>query len=122
LIQNSSATETSFNDIDGLLADEVFINLCETAMAVGRYSITFDRRNKKSDKKALEGSPSRSESAIFEAIDRFGRPDKDRESQLLAIRLGEIALMMPHTNRDKEVAALMALPQPPSQSANFSRQ
>lgn len=58
------------------------------------------------------GSPSRSEAAIFEAIDRLGRPDKDRESQLLAIRLGSIALMMPHTNRDGEIAALLALPQP----------
>jgi hypothetical protein len=42
----------------------------------------------------------------------LGQPDRDRESQLLAIRLGGIALMMPHTNRDKEIAALMALPQP----------
>jgi len=56
--------------------------------------------------------PNRSETALFEAIDHLGRPDKDRESQLLAIRLGSIALMMPHANRDKEIAALMALPQP----------
>jgi len=61
---------------------------------------------------AALGSPSSSETAIFEAIDHLGRPDKDRESQLLAIRLGSIALMMPHTNRDREIAALMALPQP----------
>ena len=58
------------------------------------------------------GSPSRSETAIFEAIDHLGRPDKDRDDQLLAIRLGGIALMMPHTNRDKEISTLMALPQP----------
>jgi hypothetical protein len=61
---------------------------------------------------AAPRSPSRSETAIFDAIDHLGRADKDRESQLLAIRLGGIALMMPHTNRDKEIAALMALPQP----------
>jgi len=61
---------------------------------------------------AAPGSPSRSETAIFEAINHLGQPDKDREGQLLAIRLGGIALMMPHTNRDKEIAALMVLPQP----------
>jgi hypothetical protein len=58
------------------------------------------------------GTASKSEIAIFEAIDHLGQPDRDRDSQLLAIRLGGIALMMPHTNRDKEIAALMALPQP----------
>ena len=56
--------------------------------------------------------PARAEAAIFDAIGHLGRPDKDRDSQLLAIRLGSIALQMPHTNRDKEIAALMALPQP----------
>jgi hypothetical protein len=58
------------------------------------------------------GAPSQSEAAMFDAIGRLGRPDQDRESQILAIRLGGMALMMPHTNRDNEIAALMALPQP----------
>jgi hypothetical protein len=62
--------------------------------------------------RAAPGAPSISETAIFEAIVHLGQPDRDRESQLRAIRLGGIALMMPHTNRDKEIAALMALPQP----------
>lgn len=61
---------------------------------------------------ALPARPNRSEIAIFEAIGRLGRPENDRDSQLLAIRLGAIALMMPHTNRDREIEALMALPQP----------
>jgi NACHT C-terminal Alpha/Beta 2 len=78
----------------------VFANVA--AARIGRTSQTVPR------------SPSRSETAIFDAIDHLGRADKDRESQLLAIRLGGIALMMPHTNRDKEIAALMALPQPVS--------
>jgi hypothetical protein len=57
-------------------------------------------------------APNTLETSIFEAIDHLGRPDKDRDSQLLAIRLGGIALRMPHTKRDKEIAALMTLPQP----------
>ena len=64
--------------------------------------------------RTLPVTPSPSETAIFEAVDLWGRPDGDRESQLLAIRLGGIALMMPHTNRDAEIAALIALPQPVS--------
>lgn len=58
------------------------------------------------------GASSITETAIFKAINHLGQPDRDRESQLLAIRLGGFALMMPHTNRDKEIATLMALPQP----------
>jgi hypothetical protein len=60
----------------------------------------------------VPAAPNTSETAIFNAIDHLGRPDKDRDSQLLAIRLGGIALRMPHTKRDKEIAALMTLPQP----------
>jgi hypothetical protein len=43
---------------------------------------------------AAPRAPSRSETAIFDAIDHLGRADKDRESQLLAIRLGGIALIV----------------------------
>jgi hypothetical protein len=51
------------------------------------------------------------EEAIFGAVGRLARKD-DRESQLLAIKLGSIGLSVPHVNRDKEIAALMLLPQP----------
>ena len=61
---------------------------------------------------AAQATAGKSETAIFEAIDHLGQAERDRDSQLLAIHLGAIALMMPHTNRDKEIAALVALPQP----------
>lgn len=51
------------------------------------------------------------EEAIFDAVGRLAKKD-DRESQILAIKLGSIGLSVPHVNRDNEVAALMALPQP----------
>lgn len=49
---------------------------------------------------------------IFAAIDRLSTPDTDREGQLLAINLARIALAMPHTNQDKLMAWVVALPQP----------
>jgi hypothetical protein len=51
------------------------------------------------------------EEAIFGAAGRLSKKD-DRESQLLAIKLGSIGLSIPHVNRDKDIAALMALHQP----------
>jgi hypothetical protein len=49
---------------------------------------------------------------IWAAIDRLARPESEKASQDLAIRLSRIALAMPHRNRDALVARVMALPQP----------
>jgi hypothetical protein len=48
---------------------------------------------------------------IFAAIDRLAKPDSDKEGQLLAIRLAEIGLAMPHTDQDALIARVMTLPQ-----------
>jgi NACHT C-terminal Alpha/Beta 2 len=49
---------------------------------------------------------------IFAAIDRLARPENDKASQELAIKLSRIALAMPHQNQDALIARVMALPQP----------
>jgi hypothetical protein len=73
------------------------------AVAVARSDRTGSR---------LNGKATASETAMFEAITRLGKAQNDRDSQLLAIKLGSIALAMPHTSRDAEIAALLNLPQP----------
>lgn len=49
---------------------------------------------------------------IWAAIDRLARPENDKPSQGLAIRLSRIALAMPHRNQDTLIARVIALPQP----------
>ncbi|WP_347265462.1 hypothetical protein [Nitrobacter sp.] len=49
---------------------------------------------------------------IWAAIDRLARPENDKPSQDLAIRLSRIALSMPHRNQDGLIARVIALPQP----------
>jgi NACHT C-terminal Alpha/Beta 2 len=61
----------------------------------------------------LPTKPTRAETAIFKAIGGLAKSD-DKDRQSLAIKLGRVALAMPHTNRDKEIDELIALPQPTS--------
>lgn len=49
---------------------------------------------------------------IWAAIDRLAKPESDKPSQELAIKLSRIALAMPHRNQDALIARVMALPQP----------
>ncbi len=49
---------------------------------------------------------------IWAAIDRLAKPERDKPSQQLAIRLSRIALAMPHRNQGALIARVMALPQP----------
>jgi len=57
---------------------------------------------------AAAEAPSKSEAAIFEAIDPLGRPDKDRKVNSLRCDLVDRTHDASH-EPDKEVAALMAI-------------
>jgi hypothetical protein len=50
--------------------------------------------------------------AIFGAIERLVRPEGNSDAQLLAMKLGKIAVSMPYGNKDGIIGALLALPQP----------
>jgi hypothetical protein len=49
---------------------------------------------------------------IWAAIDGLAKPENEKPSQELAIKLSRIALAMPHRNQDTLIARVMALPQP----------
>jgi hypothetical protein len=49
---------------------------------------------------------------IFSAIGRLIQPGSDASAQLLAIKLGRIALSMPYGDKAAAIRALLALPQP----------
>jgi hypothetical protein len=50
--------------------------------------------------------------AIFGAIERLVRPEGNSDAQLLAVKLGKIAVSMPYGNKEGIIGALLALPQP----------
>ena len=49
---------------------------------------------------------------IFAAIDRLAKPDNEQPKQYLAVALAQIALSMPHGDRDSLIDRVMALPLP----------
>jgi hypothetical protein len=49
---------------------------------------------------------------IFAAIDRLAKPDNEQAKQYLALTLAQIALSMPHGDRDSLIDRVMALPLP----------
>lgn len=49
---------------------------------------------------------------LWTAIDRLARPENDKPSQDLSIKMSRVALAMPHHNQDALIARVIALPQP----------
>jgi len=61
---------------------------------------------------AMAAPPSSLAERIFAAISHLAKPENDNDAQLQAIRLGRLALSIPHGDKAEIISALCSLPQP----------